>query len=102
MVSTLSVIATETEVTHGPNCERNKMTKDEKMEKLNEMKLAIMSRLVYMTPHPRDENGQLVPIVSDKAGNLCEWPKDKNGNLVDVDELDAALANLTSNTGPKL
>lgn len=51
-------------------------------------KLAILGRLVHLTPHPKDENGQYIPIIKNSHGELVEWPKDENGNRVPVTELE--------------
>ena len=63
------------------------------MEKsaLEKEKLAILSRLVHLFPHPKDENGKSIPLVRDSKGILQEWPKDENGKEVSVYELDNYL-----------
>jgi len=71
---------------HRPNC--SLMLYEECLE---EKKLAILSRLVHMTPHPKDENGNIIPFVRDSKGIVQEWPKDENGKEVDVYELDKWL-----------
>jgi restriction endonuclease S subunit len=57
-----------------------------KLDKIHEIKLEIMSRLVHLFPEPRDENGKHIPFVMNKAGEIVEWPKDENGEYLSMDK----------------
>jgi len=36
---------------------------------------AILSRLVFLTPHPKDKNGLPIPMIKDSDGNTKEWTR---------------------------
>lgn len=57
----------------------------------HEEKLAILGRLVHLTPHPKNADGEYIPIICDKNGEHIEWPMDENGNGVSVWDLDDFL-----------
>lgn len=55
----------------------------------DEEKKAILSRLVFLTPHPQDEKGRPIPMFKDCNGNIKSWPINEKGHPVSVYELDA-------------
>lgn len=63
------------------------MTDEDKLKKLEELKLEILGRLVHMTPHPIDENGNYIPIIRTRKGTLMEWSDGKSPDQIDREEM---------------
>ena len=63
------------------------MTPEEKKKQDTALRFRMLGRLVNLSPHPRDKNGKLIPLVN-LNGKIVEWPKDEKGQLVSLDKLD--------------
>lgn len=58
------------------------------MERLHELKLQIMSKIVHLFPAPKDENGNHIVFVQNGKGEIVEWPKKADGESMSFDELE--------------
>lgn len=67
------------------------MTDEEKMKKIEEIKLKYLRRQVNCFPTPRDENGDPILMTYDLDGQTIQWPEHPDGSLVAPDDLDEFL-----------
>lgn len=67
---------------HVPDC--SLMFLDECPQEEREL---ILEKLVFLNPHPKDDEGLPIPMFEDSDGNTKEWPRDKGGKPISVYEL---------------